>query len=157
MQNLRIDKKGLSLIEVIIVAAIVLILFSVSQTAFNGFRKKQNLLEAANKIESFLKEARSMTISAVDSSNYGVHFEQNKAVFFKGSIFSLEDLNNKEFILNNFIEISDINLPENCDVVFNKLSGSTDCFGSIVVSLVSDSSKFKTVEIYPTGISFINE
>jgi len=146
-------KKGFSLFEILLSMAIVAVILFVVISLFSNYNKKQVLDNSAEKVSSLLKEARSLTISSKDDSSYGVHFEQNALVLFKGITYIFSDSNNKINQIDKKAIISEINLNGGgSNVVFQRLTGKTDQYGTIKISLISNSLNFKTISIYQTGV-----
>ena len=72
------------------------------------------------------------TLSSKDFSQYGVHFEEQKVVLFKGAIFTEPNSNNKEVKISSPVEIYNISLNGGgSNVVFQKLTGKTNEYGTI--------------------------
>ena len=146
-------KKGFSLFEILLSVAIIVVILFVVINLFSNYNKKQVLDNTTEKVLSLLKEARSLTISSKNDSSYGVHFEQDTIVLFKGTAYVSGDSNNKINQIDKKAIISEINLNgKNNNIIFQRLTGKTDFFGTIKISLVSNPLNFKTVSIYQTGI-----
>ncbi|OGD67136.1 hypothetical protein A2442_01935 [Candidatus Campbellbacteria bacterium RIFOXYC2_FULL_35_25] len=148
-------KSGFSLLEMLFVIGIMAILFLIGTKIFSNSSPKYKVDNAVVIVLNLLNEAKSMTSSAVGSSQYGVHFETTTLTLFKGETFSAVDPNNREIILNENVNLSNISLAGGgADVVFNKLIGTTDHHGTVTISLVSDLSVNEIVTILSTGISY---
>ncbi len=146
-------KKGLTFIEIIIAVAILMVITVFTLVSLNTFRENQSLKNAVNETVSLINQARSKTLSSQEFSQYGVHFESSRTVLFKGTIFSEPNSENIVFAVPSSIEISSISLNGGgVDLVFQKLTGKTDQFGSIIFRVKNDISKTKTIDIKNTGI-----
>lgn len=144
---------GFTLIEIVVALGIIIVIFVFGVKPFIVMRNNKILDESVVKIEALLQEASSMTISSVGASRYGVHFEETKAVLFVGDYYIESDSNNKDLILNKLTAISEINLNNNRpEIIFDRLTGKTSDSGNIKISLVNDSSKFKTITISSEGV-----
>lgn len=145
--------KGLTFIEIVIATAIILVITTFTLVTLNTFRENQSLKNAVNETVSLINQARSKTLSSQDFSQFGVHFESSRAVLFKGITFSEPNADNIVFSLPASIEISGISLNGGgVDLVFQKLTGKTNEFGTIVFRVKNDISKIKTIDIINTGI-----
>lgn len=145
--------KGFTFIEMMIAIAIIFIITVFSFITLNTFRENQSLKNAVNETISLLNQARSQTLSSQDFSQYGVHFETSRAVLFKGAVFSEPSADNIIFNLPSLVEISGISLNGGgVDLIFQKLTGKTDEFGTIVFRAKNDISKTKTIEIKNMGV-----
>ena len=147
------SKIGLTIIEIIIVVTLVIMLTTLSFQVFNVFIKRQALDKDTQKIVSMLKEARSATLASRANSVYGVHFVATRTVMFKGTVFIESDSNNRELSLNPRVQITVTNLNGGgSDIIFDRLTGATDQYGSITLSLVASTSITKIISIEETGI-----
>lgn len=146
--------KGFTIIEVAIVIVILAVLTAMAITSFSGFRQNQLLNSDVNKAVSVINEARSKTLSSQDFSQYGAHFEASKIVLFKGTTYAASSPNNASSTLSSFIEISGTSLNGGgSDVVFQKLTGKTDNYGTVTFRVKANASKTKTINIKSTGIT----
>tara|TARA_Y100000031_G_scaffold111703_1_gene123183 strand:+ start:14290 stop:14823 length:534 start_codon:yes stop_codon:yes gene_type:complete len=149
-------KRGLTLIEIIIAISILLVISTLGLNAFTSFKKATDITSSSDTVLSQLIQARSKTLSAEYGEQYGVHFEVDRATFFKGATYSPSDLDNQELILPVTVEISSISLSgSGSDVLFKKLTGETDNDGTITMNLKSDTSKTRTIVIRETGLAFV--
>ena len=147
---------GFSLVEIIVAMAIGAVLVAVIVVSFSSFRNSKTVDITADQILAVINEARVKSVSSEDYSRFGVHFETNRVMFFKGNIFTEPNPANIETILSPLMEISDISLSGGgVDIVFQKLTGKTGNSGSLRVRLKSDNNKYKTISVKSTGIANI--
>lgn len=150
--------RGISVIEILIVIAVIGILVAIVVPNLTRFRNEQALKNTSADIISLLNEARSNTISSVNSSQYGVYFESGRAVLFVGSTFTEPNSTNKELSFSSAVTIQSsggISLNGGgSTVVFSRISGDTSNYGTITIQLVSDSSRQKIITIGQTGLVF---
>jgi prepilin-type N-terminal cleavage/methylation domain-containing protein len=145
--------KGFTLIEIILVISVAVLLAGVMVFPLTKFRDNKLLISTSEVIYSVLNEARSNTTAAKNDFQYGIHFESNSATLFRGTTYSAGDANNEKINLQNVITLSQISLNGGgSDVLFNRLTGSTNNFGSLKVQLTKDSSVFRTINIEKTGV-----
>jgi prepilin-type N-terminal cleavage/methylation domain-containing protein len=145
--------KGFTILEIIISLTIFLILAIIVVSSFSSFRNNQELTNAVQETINLLNLARSKTLSSEGSSQYGVHFESSRIVLFKGVSFSESNPDNNVAVFSSLIEISAINLNgEGNNLVFQRLTGKTDNYGTITLGIKSDVSKTKIIDIKNTGI-----
>jgi len=146
------SRRGITLIEILIVLAGMGILFAIIVPQFSQIRENQVLKTAVADVLSTVDKARSQTLASKDSSEYGVHFQSDKVIIFKGIIFSDIDPNNV---------ITDIILPANIsnvtlggisdvsgDMYFNRIYGAPNTNGTITISSPSSS---RIITIYQSG------
>ena len=147
-------KKGVTAVELLVVLIVLSIVFSIALKPFSKFKDNQSLNSNVVQIVSLLNDARSATVSSKESSQYGVHFESGRAVYFKGNSFSEPSSYNREIILDSSLQISTISLNgSGSDVVFEQLTGETNNYGSVVFEAKSSTTSKKTINITQTGIS----
>lgn len=150
-------RHGFTLIEMIATIAVLGIIVALSVTSFINFNKREALEQETGKIVALLSEARAQTMSAKGGSDYGVHFEAQKAVLFKGSVYNVGADTNRVQMLNSAVKISSIAFAQGgSDVVFKKLTGGSTKSGTITIVSVRDSTDTKTVTIATTGIAYSN-
>ena len=149
--------RGFTLLELLIVVSVLLVLVSIVVSPFSSFRNRSLLNIEVENITTLINNARSKTLSSYNDSEYGVHFEANRVVFFKGTSFVEPDVNNIEIVFNTAIYISDISLVGGgSNLVFNRLTGKTDENGTITVALTSASTTNNVISIYATGSTEID-
>lgn len=144
--------QGFSVFEVFIVVVITGLLAGLIYSGFSVYFKKSALDANYSSVRSLLNLARSESLSAKNASDFGVHFDSTSATLFQGSTYSVSDPNNIRLTVTPYVSISAINLGGGSDIVFGRLRGSADHAGTIVLSLVGDSSRTKTITIYGTGV-----
>lgn len=146
-------RKGFSLIEIIIVIAIFAALFVITLTAFSRFNNNQALNRSVSEVTSILNEARALTLASKNNAVYGVHFLSDRVTLFTGQIFSPSDPDNEVNVISSKVSISNIALSGGGDdIIFQRLTGKTNQNGTITLSLISDSSKSKTITVEVSGI-----
>lgn len=147
-------KKGISVVELLVVFAVLAVIFSVVIPQFSKIREQQVLKSAVGDVLSSLNKAQTSTLASVDSSSYGVHFNSSGVIIFKGTVFSEGSADNEVINIISPATISTITLTGGgANIFFNRLSGAPSVTGSIVVS----STNFtKTITISATGSASVN-
>ena len=143
-------KKGITIIELLVVLAVLGIIISVVMPQFSKIRENQVLKSGVQDILSSLDKARSQTLASLNSSEYGVHFQADEIVIFKGIDFSTRDTTKDEII--NIVTpavISSGTLAVPANVYFNRLSGSPSTSGTVTISTTNYS---KIITIWATGV-----
>lgn len=145
--------RGFTIIEIVIAVAVIAILSVIAFNSFSSFKNEQELANVIEEVVSDLRLARSKTIASENFSQYGVHFESQKVVIFTGTTYSAIDPNNIIYDVPARIEISSWNLAGGgADVIFQRLTGKTNQYGSITARVKTEPTKTKTVNIKQTGI-----
>jgi Tfp pilus assembly protein FimT len=146
------SRRGITFIEVVIIIAIIGIISLIAIPRFLEIKNLQILKNASSDIVSSLSKARSETMGSLDSSSYGVHFQSDKIIIFRGTSFTDNDSENENINIITPATISDISLTGGVsDIYFNRLIGSPSVTGTITVSISGDASLTKTITISATG------
>ncbi len=150
-------KKGFTALEFIIVLALVFILVSVVTVSFSKSRESQFLKTAVADSLSAIDKARGETLSSLNSSEYGVHFQSDKVIIFKGKVFSSGDSSNETISITSPVSISNVTLGgvsgTSGEFYFNRLSGAPSASGSVTMTTTNFS---KIITISATGIASVN-
>ncbi len=150
-------QKGITLMEVLVVIAIIIILVTVAAPQFLKIRNTQILKGTGEDVMSLLAKARSQTMASLNSTEYGVHFASNQIVLFSGTVYNQNNASNEIDTISSRATISNISLTGGAvDVYFNRLSGTASSTGTITISISSDLSLAKTITISGTGGVSIN-
>ncbi|OGF69419.1 hypothetical protein A3H65_04225 [Candidatus Giovannonibacteria bacterium RIFCSPLOWO2_02_FULL_45_14] len=145
--------KGLTLLEILVAMAIILVLGTFAVLAFSNYSKNSLLGAARARVISEINYARSETLASENKSSWGVHFGSSQIVRFKGSSYSSSDPSNISINLPEGTTISSINLGGSSEVIFERLTGRTVNTGSIKIELTSNSMSSTTINIYASGLA----
>ena len=139
--------------EMLIALAIAAILFVFVYEVFVNYNRGQALEKSSAGVAAILNEARGKTLAGRGAAQYGVHFASDSVTFFLGAVYNSSDPNNKTERLNSLAEISGINLNGGgSDAIFEKLTGATNQFGTIIVRNKNNPAQTITITIYQTGL-----
>ncbi|PIZ88822.1 MAG: hypothetical protein COX90_02540 [Candidatus Nealsonbacteria bacterium CG_4_10_14_0_2_um_filter_38_17] len=161
MSEIIIKRNGISLFEVVVVVGIVLCLIAIAVPALRFFQRDSDLNNSAEEIINTLRLAQSKTVASEGSSKWGVYFNNatmpHKYTLFKGSSYATREISFDEIHnLPSLVEISAISLGSGNEVVFNKVSGGAIPSGNVVIRLVNETSKTKSVYIDSAGQVSLN-
>lgn len=150
-------QKGITVTEILIIVATISILTVVVVPQFSKIKENQVFKNGIENILSSVNKARTLTLSSLDSSEYGIHFQHDKIFIFKGKIFTVNDINNEIILITEPASISNVTLSgvsgTSGDLYFNRLSGSPSTTGTVTISTPSYS---KIITIYATGLVSVN-
>ena len=151
----RIKNKGISLIEILIVVGLIAIISTIAVLNLSNFHNQQILINTTEDVVSLLNEARNDTISSKNSNTYGIHFQTDRAILFAGASFT-SNPSNKQINLDSAVIIpisGGINLNGGgSDIVFDRITGETTKYGTIIIRLVSKATSQKVVTISKIGV-----
>lgn len=147
-------QRGVAAVELLIVIAVLGIIFFVVLPQFSKARELQTLKNAVNDILFSLDKARSQTLSSLNASEYGVHFQFDGVIIFKGANFSSLAEDNETINITSPATISDIAISGGgADIYFNRLSGAPSVTGAVTVSTPSFS---KIITVSAVGVASVN-
>lgn len=155
MKNVKYEKQnslGITLIELVITIGILIILSTMAIPFFWYFQKKSDLNNNTEEIVNILRLAQNKTLASESASNYGVYFESDKFVLFKGTNYDPLSEDNNIRNLSENLEIYEIILTGGgLAIVFDRVVGTTSQFGSISLRLKTNPSKSQTIYIENSG------
>lgn len=147
------SSRGFTLIEVLVSLAILAIISVIGLNSFSTVNTGKALDLETEKVVSLIATARALTLSAKDGAAYGVHFEERKAVLFKGPSYTVGAPSNQEQALHDAVRTSAVALAGGgAEVLFTKLTGATAQSGVITLAAVRDASKTRVITIAATGV-----
>ena len=144
------NRKGFTLMEILITLAIIAIISTISVETYYNLREKQAILKDSDSIVSIIEKTRNMSLNRKNDSAYGVSFASSTVTIFSGiSRASGNDIS-KYNLEPNIVKISKISLSSNAtEIGFAKTSGMPNATGTVTLST---SAYTKTVTISGTGI-----
>ncbi len=138
--------QGLSVVELIMVIAVVAVLITLIVPSFISLRKNQALQNSTNSVVSLLQEARAKTLASYNNTFYSVYFGTNEAVLFTGGTYSSGNGTNKVVSYESPVTLQSTSFNGGgSQVSFDRLKGTTSQHGTIVVGISGGSSKTITV------------
>ncbi len=147
--------RGFSLIEILLVTAIVALLASGTVIWFFGYYRQAEIDSAAKDIIGILREAQARSMAGKDFKPWGVYFDSanNKAVLFRndGSGYGGATMKEENY-LSAAAKISAITLDGGgSEIIFNKPNGDTAQFGTIRIEEASNSANFQDITVNQLG------
>jgi len=131
MNKVCINKRGFSLLELLIVIAIIVTIAVVGIGSFRNFGKGVALSSEAQILISDLKQVRSNSMIGAGGLKWGVHFVNNVDDYYE--LFSTPtNYNDAEKVIsvtNSLPKGITFSVPEEGytkDIIFNKITGDTD-------------------------------
>ena len=141
------------MIEILIVVAILVITTGIIIISLSQINSSQALDKGTSLVVSVLDEARSLTLSAKDDSQYGVYFQDSGVILFKGDTYSSFDPENVLTTIDNRLGLRNFSLVGGgSSVAFKRLKGSTNQYGTLEVFLKASTTMMHTINISATGV-----
>ncbi len=142
--------KGFTLIETLIAIAIIVILLAVSIISISSYRDAKVVQTTANEIAFKLEEAKANSIAGKNSSAFGIHFSSDSYTYFQGNSYNSSDPNNITPPFPENYTISTNLTGGATDIVFARLTGKPNIYGSITLQK-NNASTSKTISIGVLG------
>jgi type II secretory pathway pseudopilin PulG len=142
---MRTKQAGITLIEITVVMAIVVLLVAVITPSFSKFRNAQALENTTDAVVSLLNEARTRTLAGVNDTSYNVRIESNRAVLFDGAAYSSGDEGNEVLTYETPVTGSATLSGGGSEIYFDRLRGTTDQSGTITLSISGGTSHTITI------------
>ncbi|MDP2720633.1 MAG: prepilin-type N-terminal cleavage/methylation domain-containing protein [bacterium] len=167
MKKWFVRQNGFTLIELVLVVALLGIILIITTVNLVRPVSKTKADSVATDIVSIIQEAQTKAINTDTAGtpqavDWGVHFENNKYILFKGSSFNSSDATN--FVVDtppNISLNSDLPCPSppgNCNnIVFAKISGEVVGFDETKNSVcVTETATNKSVLLIINFIGVVN-
>ncbi|MEI6042093.1 MAG: prepilin-type N-terminal cleavage/methylation domain-containing protein [bacterium] len=140
---------GFTLMEMIIVIALIAIISGISAKVYFNIREKKAIEKDVDSVVSTIEKTKNMSLNRKNDSSYGVSFSSSTVIMFSG-VTKAGGNNILTYELETDIKISSVNLSSHKNEVdFAKITGAPNATGTIVVGTPSYS---KTITISGTGI-----
>lgn len=147
---------GFTLLELLIVIAIVSVLATAGVVTYANSQRKVVLTTSAEHISSVLRLARQRAVGQEQGLEWGVHFENPAGgagfyEIFKGASYSTSSVTEK-FFLQSPVIFSQPASGNSINVIFSKRTGTTDAQYDIVI-LMQFLGASRTIRTHTSGIS----
>lgn len=145
--------KGFTVLEILLTIAILTLAVTIVIVSLSKLNSSQALDKSASLAVSILDEARSLTLSAKNDSQYGVYLGSSEMVLFKGAVYASTDPSNIITPVDGRVGIDNISfVGGGSSVVFKRLTGYTDEAGTFDLFLKASTTLRRTVTVAGTGI-----
>jgi len=145
-KKFRKNKKGFSLIEIIIVLAIFVLISSVGLFFSFDHLRSQNFVSETRLLVRLLENVRQKSLMNENQNPHGLFLWENSFVLFEGKKFNLDSETNLFFDRNLAIDI-ETNFSES-QIIFKNISGGLDTSGNF---LLSDGVRNREISVNQEG------
>jgi len=149
----RRRESGFTLIEILVVTAVIGILLAIGAYAFRSSGRQIDLQTTSHEVVAALHLARARTLASKGAAQYGVHFEGDKYVFFTGPSYNPGATDNDTHQVPSNVEIYNISVGGGSEVIFDRVTGTTASAGTVSLRLVNQTASTSTVSILASGLA----
>lgn len=139
--------RGMTLIEILISIAIIVILLAISIINISKYRDSKVVVTTANEIAFKLEEAKANSMAGKNGSSFGIHFATDSYTYFQGTSYNVSDPNNSSFSSPGGFSITTNLTGSATEIVFSRITGKPDVYGSVTIQKDSDASTTRTISI----------
>lgn len=130
MKAARNNRRGFSLIEVLLVVTTITVLSGISLPVYYTFHEKSNLLAAKEMTLRAIRRAQSLSMTGEHDATWGVFLGSGTITLFSGSSFSGRDTS-----FDETFEFSATIIPSGVtELTFEPLTGKPSTTGQIILT-----------------------
>ncbi|MEK7481863.1 MAG: type II secretion system protein [Patescibacteria group bacterium] len=136
--------KGFTLLELLLVMAILIILGTVAFNAYYNFQLEVKVDEEANRIKQILRQVQQKAISGEQNAKWGARFvnatssDQYYDVFY-GNSYSAGTSTDRYYLATG-IDFTSPSSSSTLDVIFNKRTGINSSSSDITITIKTETS-----------------
>jgi prepilin-type N-terminal cleavage/methylation domain-containing protein len=139
--------KGFSLIETLIVLAILTIILTIVTFSFTSMRSKKQIEVTIDAIDFKLEQAKSSALAGKNGKSFGVQFSTTSYTYFSGDVYNPNDISNSSTTLPSNLQISRSLTGGSNAIIFNRMTGLPQAVGTITVSNINNASSSASITI----------
>jgi prepilin-type N-terminal cleavage/methylation domain-containing protein len=140
------DKRGLSLIEMMLSVAVIVVLAGASVPVSSYFQNKTNVDSERNVIVKTLRRAQALSQDMIYDASWGVRINSGQVILFRGSSYASRVVASDEATdFPTSIVTSGVN-----EVVFSKIWGEPNISGTI--TLTGPNNEVDQIQINSKGM-----
>lgn len=143
----------MKLLELLLSIVVLGLLAVISVRSFSAYRANQEMLFAVDLVSSAFGTARTQTIAGKAASQYGVHVGNTEVVLFRGTTYATSSMSNATSTFPSSVSVFGRSLSGGgADVVFKRLTGTTDQPGTVTLRSRNASIPNRTIQVLSTGV-----
>lgn len=149
--------KGFTLIEIIISIAILGIIAGITTVSFRNSQIKKQQQAIVETLSSNLAEQKVNSQTGKEGSNYGIKFNTDNYILFKGKVFDSGSSSNKKVEVAKSFQISET-ISNSQDVIyFSKITGAPSEVATITISHINNKISPQNILIESSGVISVVE
>lgn len=152
MKN-SLSQRGFSLMELLIVLALILLLSVITFSAFSSKLSKTYVEKEAEVTLSYINKAHNQSVALQDNSSFGVKVASSTLYFFRGTSYA----SGNDIVTYRFRDaVASTTLTGGVsELYFSRITGVPSAVGTITFTSRKDASTTKTILIQATGLAEI--
>lgn len=136
-------QRGLTLLELLMVLAIVVIIAGFSVPIGLSFLRNEGLISSANDLVMVMRIAQQYSIEGVEDTTYGVYMSGTSYTLFKGTSYAARDTS-----FDESFDVSGLYFSTTTEVVFQRVTGEPNA--PVTVEL-TDGNRVREVDVNAIG------
>jgi prepilin-type N-terminal cleavage/methylation domain-containing protein len=144
--------RGFTLIEIMVVVSISVIISSMIFLGLYSFGGEYNLKRTTEETVSLLERAKSLSINSYNGSKHGIYFTATSAHLFAGDVWNSDSIEYTMSYANGVSLATSSFTTSSTTVIFEKITGETNTYGSLKYYLKNNPTSSSTIQINKTGI-----
>jgi len=138
--------RGFTLIEIVLVIAVVTVLAGIAAPIYQSFQVKDSLAVATNILAQNLRRAQVLSQASDGDTTWGVKIQSGSITLFKGATYAGRDAGLDE-VFTIETSVSQASGPD--EIIFAKFTGDPQTAGNIV--LTTNTNETKTITLNQKG------
>jgi len=143
--------KGFTLIETLIVIAVLAIITTIGTLSFSNSKARKTVAIISNNIVFSLEEAKADAISGKGGVGHGIKFNSTSYVTFDGDTYNLSDTDNITHDLESGYSLDITTTDPDDSVVFSRITGDVNDEITITVGETNNPSNSKVISVGALG------
>lgn len=140
---------GFTLVEIIVVIAILGVIATISVAAFVNMNKSSMLRAARDEVYGALSFARERTLASENDMVYGVHLSTSSVTRFEGNTYTAGSASNVVYSFGAMVSATSTLITQNPNIIFRRLTGVPSATGTI---FIYNGESTTTVQIHGSGL-----
>ncbi len=151
MTELVYTQRGYTIVELIVVFAVVAVVASFTVVGMMRYGYAQQFTSAVTTTSTLLEEARAKARATVDGGTHGVYITSTSTVQFTGDFYSPSTLGARIEVIPDWIQITPTLTDGTTTIIFSRVRGEPSATGTIEF-INTRTGTSKTITIFDSGL-----